>query len=112
LVFPQGVAMAQRRGAFPANWIFYPDWLTVEQVCYLSGWDADATQETMGAGGVDLNDAGLVAKDSLWDFQKVCALVGLISYPLSAPPGWVGLFLFHMPEKESIYDKRRCHWSG
>jgi hypothetical protein len=70
----EGVAMA-RRVAFPTDWVFYPTWLTVEQACYLSGWNADDMQEIMDAGGVDLNDAGLIAKDSLWDFQKVCALL-------------------------------------
>jgi len=32
-------------------------------------------QETIDACGVDLNDAGLIAKDSLWEFQETVALV-------------------------------------
>ena len=67
--------MAQRRVCFATDWIFYPAWLTVEQACYLSGWDTDAMQEIIDAGGVDLDDAGLIEKESLWEFQEVCALV-------------------------------------
>ena len=59
LVFPKGVAVSQKRVAFPTDWIFHPTWRTVEQACYLSGWDADAMRETIDAGGVDPNDAGL-----------------------------------------------------
>jgi hypothetical protein len=55
--------------------VFYPEWLTVEQACYLSGWDAAFMQEIIDACGVDLNDAGLIAKDSLWEFQETAALV-------------------------------------
>jgi hypothetical protein len=29
----------------------------------------------MDAGGVDLNDAGSIEKQSLWEFQKACAPV-------------------------------------
>ncbi len=50
--------MAQRRVAFPGDWIFYPEWLTVEQACYLSGWDADSMMEIMDVGGVDLTMLG------------------------------------------------------
>jgi len=67
--------MAQRRVAFPTDWIFYPDWLTVEQACYLSGWDTASMLEIMDVGGVDLNDAGLIEKQSLWEFQETAALV-------------------------------------
>ena len=65
LLFPKGVAMAQRRVASPLDGVFYPEWLTVEQACHLSGWDADAMQEIMDADVVDLNDAGLIEKQSL-----------------------------------------------
>jgi hypothetical protein len=67
--------MVQRRVAFPSDWIFYPEWLTVEQACYLSGWDADSMLEIMDVGGVDLNDAGLIEKRSLWEFQEACVLL-------------------------------------
>ena len=73
--FSKGVAMAQRRIAFPTDWIFYPDWLTVEQACHLSGWDTTSMLEIMDVGGVDLDDAERIHKDSLWDFQEACALV-------------------------------------
>jgi hypothetical protein len=74
-LFPEGEAMAQRRIASPLDWVFYPEWLTVAQACYLSGWDAAFMQEIIDACGVDLNDAGLIAKDSLWEFQETAALV-------------------------------------
>ena len=63
--------MAQARHiAFPTDWVFYPDWLTVEQACYLSGWDLDTMLEIVNVSGVDLNDDGLIEKQSLWEFQK------------------------------------------
>ena len=64
-----------RRVSLPVDWLFAPDWLTVEQACFLSGWDAASMLAIMAAGGVDLNDDGLIARDSLEDFQEACALV-------------------------------------
>jgi len=64
-----------RRVAFPTDWVFYPEWLTVEQACYLSGWDTDAMLEIIDVGGVGTNRTGLIEKRSLWEFQECCALV-------------------------------------
>jgi len=64
-----------RRVSLPMEWLFAPYWLTVEQACFLSGWDVASMLAIMDAGGVDLNDDGLIAKDSLEDLQGVCALV-------------------------------------
>jgi hypothetical protein len=40
---PRGLAMAERV-AFATDWLFFPDWLTLEQACYLSGWGEATTQ--------------------------------------------------------------------
>ena len=32
------------RVAFATDWLFFPDWLTLEQACYLSGWGEATTQ--------------------------------------------------------------------
>jgi hypothetical protein len=65
----------ERRVALPVDWLFAPDWLTVEQACHLSGWDTDPMLEIIDVGGVDLNLDGLIEKRSLWEFQEACALV-------------------------------------
>jgi len=59
----------------PVHWAFAPEWLTVEQACFLSGWDIDTMLEIVSEGDVDLNDAGLIEKESLHEFQEACALV-------------------------------------
>jgi hypothetical protein len=64
-----------RRIASPVDWLTAHDWLTVEEACRLSGWDRETMIEIANAGGVDLDDAGHIAKDSLWEFQESCALV-------------------------------------
>lgn len=65
----------RRRVATPVDWLFAPDWLTIEQACELSGWDPETMQEIIDEGGVDLNDAGLIEKQSLHDFQETLAEV-------------------------------------
>jgi len=57
------------------DWAFAPKWLTLEQACWLSGDDQATMAEIIEAGGVDLNDAGLIEKESLWDFLEVAVLV-------------------------------------
>ncbi|NLF03351.1 MAG: hypothetical protein GX601_20510 [Anaerolineales bacterium] len=65
----------QQRVITPVVWLEAPDWLTIEDACYLTGWDAAAMQEIISEGGVDLNDEGLIAKDSLYEFQEALLLV-------------------------------------
>jgi hypothetical protein len=55
------------------DWAFAPDWLTVEQACCLSGHDRGAMLYIIDEGGVDLSDAGLIEKRSLWEFQETLA---------------------------------------
>ena len=63
------------RVAFATDWLFFPDWLTLEQACYLSGWDEATMREIIDEDGVDLNVEGLIEKQSLWEFQEMLALV-------------------------------------
>ena len=71
-----GMAMAESRHvAFATDWLFYPDWLTLEQACYLAGWDTATMLEIVEEGGVDLNDAGLIEKEGLHEFQEMLAIV-------------------------------------
>ena len=61
--------------AAPVDWLFAPDWLTLEQVCFLWAWNAAFMREIISEGGVDLNDGGLIEKHSLLEFQGTAALV-------------------------------------
>jgi hypothetical protein len=64
-----------RRIASPVDWLFAPEWLTVEQACELSGWDSVSLLEIVAQGGVDVDDAGLIEKQSLYEFQETLAEV-------------------------------------
>ena len=59
----------------PVEWAFAPDWLTVEQACFLSGWDTTSMLEIMDVGGVDLSHDGLIEKRSLGEFREAGARV-------------------------------------
>jgi hypothetical protein len=52
------------------DWAFAPQWLTFEQACFLSGWNADQMNEIIRENGVDLDDAGRIEKQSLYEFQE------------------------------------------
>ncbi len=52
------------------DWALAPDWLTVEQARFLSGWSADQMAEIIRENGVDLDDAGRIEKQSLAEFQE------------------------------------------
>ena len=69
------MAIAQAgRVAAPVDWLFGPDWLTLEQACFVLAWNAAFMQEIINEGGVDLNDGGLIEKRSLLEFQGTAAL--------------------------------------
>ena len=59
----------------PVTWAFAPAWLTVGEACILSGHDGDTMRHIVDIGGVDTNEAGLIEKRSLHDFQACLALV-------------------------------------
>lgn len=65
----------QPRMTTPIVWLEAPDWLTVEEACYLSGWDRAAMLEIIDEGGVDLNGDRLIEKRSLREFQDAGALI-------------------------------------
>jgi len=47
----------------------------IEEACFLSGWSESAMKEIMEEGGVDLNDEGLIERESLYEFNECAALV-------------------------------------
>jgi hypothetical protein len=54
----------------PVHWAFAPEWLTLAEAYFLSGHDADTMRFIIDDGGVDLNDDGLIAKDSLYEYRE------------------------------------------
>ena len=57
------------------TWIVAPEWLTIGEACYISGWDQDSMLEIIDESGVDLNEEGLIERESLYEFQESLALV-------------------------------------
>jgi hypothetical protein len=63
-----------RKVAFWSDWLFYPEWLTIEQACYLSSYDTDTMLEIIAVDGVDLRAGdNLIEKRSLWEWTEVAA---------------------------------------
>jgi hypothetical protein len=52
------------------TWAFAPDWLTIEEACFLSGRNRDYLLQVLDVDGVDLNDEGLIEKRSLWEWLE------------------------------------------
>ena len=63
------------------DWLYAEAWLTFSQACFLSGWNADQMAEIIRENGVDLDDAGRIEKQSLYEFQE--ALLDVLNL---APP--------------------------
>jgi hypothetical protein len=57
------------------EWLDAPKWLTVDEACQLSGYDWGTMLHIVDVDGVDLDDAGHIEKQSLWDFQDALELV-------------------------------------
>jgi hypothetical protein len=53
------------------TWAFAPDMLTLEEACYLSGYDRGFMLQVIEADGVDLDNAGRIEKKSLWEWLEV-----------------------------------------
>ena len=71
LVSPKGTKeMPTKRIATPVDWLFAPEWLTIEQACFLSGLDAATMAKIIREDGVDLDDDGRIEKQSLLEFQE------------------------------------------
>jgi hypothetical protein len=67
----RNVLTSTPRVATGVDWAFAPDWLTVEQACFLSGYDRLTMFAIIEEDGVDLNTEGLIEKHSLWEWQEV-----------------------------------------
>jgi len=67
--------MAEKRVATIVDWAVAPEWLTLEEACSLSGWDAEEMQHIIEEGGVELDESGLIWRESLYEFQEALALV-------------------------------------
>ena len=62
----------------PVEWVFAPEWLTVEQAAYFSGHDPATLREIVEEAGVDSRSedgAILIGKQSLLEYQDSLALV-------------------------------------
>lgn len=55
------------------DWVFAPNWLTVAEACFLSGWSSDQMAEIVAERGVDLDDDSLIEKQILYEFQGALA---------------------------------------
>ena len=64
-----GVGVASRVFT-PVCWIEAPEWLTLQEAAFLSGFDDETLGVVIAEGGVDLNYAGLIAKDSLYEYRE------------------------------------------
>jgi hypothetical protein len=62
-------------GVTPLSWVFAPEWLTFEEACKLSGFYPEIMEHIIEEGGVDLNDEGEIALDSLIEFREALVLV-------------------------------------
>jgi hypothetical protein len=57
-----------------SDWWVFPEWLTLGQACYLSGYDVETMLEIIAAEGVALRASdGLIEKQSLWNWEAACA---------------------------------------
>ncbi len=70
--------MPTKRIATTVDWLFAPEWLTIEQACFLSGFDALTMAKIVEQDGVDLDNAGLIEKQSLWEFKD--ALIDVLCW--------------------------------
>jgi hypothetical protein len=69
------VMLAQQPTATMIDWVFAPDWLSVEQASFLSGHDLPTMLGIIDVDGVDLDGDGRIEKESLWQFLEAEALV-------------------------------------
>ena len=70
---------SQDRVATTVDWAFAPEWLSIEQACSLSGYDASTLAEIIAEGGVDLDDEGRVERQSLREFIEADVVVSSLS---------------------------------
>ncbi|MCP4602576.1 MAG: hypothetical protein GY847_19020 [Proteobacteria bacterium] len=68
--------MKTSRIATLVDWLYAEAWLTFDQACFLSGWNADQMAEIIRENGVDLDDAGRIEKQSLLELQSIFPFCG------------------------------------
>ena len=57
------------------DWAFAPQWLSFDKACFLSGHSTDEMLDIIAVDGVDLDDAGQIERESLWQFLEAEVLV-------------------------------------
>ena len=58
------------------DWVTFPDWLSLDEACHLTGYDqATVVQWLVDDGAVDLDNNGLIEKRSLSEFLDALVLV-------------------------------------
>ena len=67
--------MLQVRTATLIDWVLAPEWLDVEQACFLSGYDRELMLWIAEDGGVDTDETRLIEKRSLWEYMEALDLV-------------------------------------
>ena len=65
----------QVRIATMVDWAFAPQWLSVQEACFLSGYDAPALLEIINVDGVDLDGEGQIEKQSLQQYLEADVLI-------------------------------------
>jgi hypothetical protein len=65
----------RKRVITPVTWLAASDWLTPEEAAYLSGHSVAVIRWLMEDGAIETNDAGLIDKTSLHDYQECLLLV-------------------------------------
>ena len=77
----------QPRIATVIDWLFAPDWLSVEEACFLTGHSRDDMLFIVEDGGVDLDENGLIEKESLYEFlETLVELLNWSAEPLDTAP--------------------------
>jgi hypothetical protein len=69
--FRQMLTSCPQRYVNMVTWAFAPDMLTLEEACYLSGYDRGTMLQVLEVDGVDLDNAGRIEKQSLWEWLEV-----------------------------------------
>lgn len=67
--------LSQACVATMVDWAFAPQWLSMDEACFLSGKDRDTMLEIIAVDGVDLDDEGRIERESLWQFLEAEVLV-------------------------------------
>jgi hypothetical protein len=57
------------------DWAFAPQWLTLSEACFLSGYDPSVLRGIIKDDGVDLDNQGRIEKKSLRHFMEADLLV-------------------------------------